>query len=162
MNIKMSIFRTVFCRWITWQNYSEEETACRCLSMSQAHHTLLLQKCKNMCFCSRVKTSFAVTAGLNFLARCCKLAGVSPGNLLVTRKPEARQPVQKVSPASQETVHCFGPSDCFAAAKTLTNRICGEKKCLWLFLTFFFCSPVCWYSFTFNSYYPSFDRIVGI
>lgn len=82
-----------------------------------------------------------------FPGKTQRLAGVSPGNLLVTTgKPEARQTVQKVSPASQETVHCFEQSDTFEAAKTLTNRI-YEKKC-----GFFFRPPVVQYNFAFSSY----------
>lgn len=69
-----------------------------------------------------------MTAGLNFLARCCKLAGVPPENLLVTRKPEVRQKVQKVSPASQETVCCFEPLKSFAAGKNTHKQNLLKKN----------------------------------
>lgn len=81
-----------------------------------------------------------------FCGKTQRLAGVSAGNLLVaTRKPEARQTVQKVSPISQETVHCFEQSDTFEAAKTLTEFM--KKR-----LLFFFRPPVARYNFPFSSY----------
>lgn len=129
---------TVICSTTTWENYCKlQKTACRCLSTSKAHHTLPLQKCKNMCFCSRVKTSFAVTAGLNF-----------PGKMLQTRWSYSREPFsdkktrgQTDSPESEssEPRNCppFRTVGLFCSSKNTHKFV--KKVRLWLCC---FCSPV--------------------
>lgn len=87
------------------------------------HHTLPLQKwneknSKNMCFCSRVKTSFAVTAGLKF-----------PGKMLQTRWSFSREPFsdkkttgQTASPESESSE----PRNCpmFQTGKNTQKQNC--------------------------------------